>query len=207
MSPGSTIAIPTITPEERDELLELRQSVKRVHKSVPPQSPVRQVSADLSAKLEQLHRRGIPIYDLAEILGLSHQAIRVRVRTAAGADPVASKSRIKGVPTLKKPTQGVVLVADAGVHRRLHVFDPPEEAGPAYLAMIPEIPLLEDHDLIMAWLESESTDPPTMVSSAATKLRNPAAVYLPRETLDSVLVPLTTEENRPSHAERAAAQT
>src|SRR3954468_9300654 len=105
MPPGSTIAIPTITPEERSELLDLRQSVKRVHKSVPLQSPVRQVSADLSAKLEQLHRRGIPIYGLAEILGLSHQAIRVRVRTAAGMDPVAAKSQVKGVPTLKKPTQ------------------------------------------------------------------------------------------------------
>ena len=172
--------------------------MKRVHKSVPPHSPVRQVSADLSAKLEQLHRRGIPIYDLAEILGLSHQAVRVRVRTAASTTGPAAKASIRGVPTLKSPTAGVVLVADAGVHRRLHVFDPPEEAGPAYLAMIPSIPLLEDRDLIMTWLESESPDSPTMVSSAATKLRDPAAVYLPRETLDSVLVPLTTEENRPT---------
>jgi hypothetical protein len=197
------IAIPTIAPEERDQLLDLRKSVRRVHKSVHANSPVRRNSADLSASLERLHRRGIPLYDLAEVVGLSHQAVRVRVRAAAQAADSPPRSPTKGVPSLKSPTKGVVLVADAGVHRRLHVFDPPDEAGPAYLAMIPSIPLLEERDLIVTWLESESDSPPLTTSSASTRLRDPAAVYLPREMLSSVLVPLTTEEN---DAERVAAE-
>jgi hypothetical protein len=203
MAAGVIIAIPTIAPDEKDQLQDLRKSVRRVHKSVPAHSPVRQVSADLSSRLEQLHRRGIPLYDLAEVVGLSHQAVRVRVRAAAQSVEPPTKSKIHGVPTLKKPSPGVVLVADAGVHRRLHIFDPPEEAGPAYLAMIPEIPLLEDRELITTWLESVSDSPPVTASSAATRLRDPAAVYLPREMLRSVLVPLTSEE---SDAERPAAQ-
>ncbi len=196
--PTPMIAIPTVTPEEVEQLVELRQSVRRVHKSVPAHSPVRQASADLSARLQQLHRRGIPLHTLADIVGLSHQAVRVRVRsataTSAGAGP---PSTVNGAPTLTEPTPGVVLVADAGVHRRLHVFDPPQDAGSAYLAMIPEIPLLKDRKAVVDWLETESGTAPSHQSSVtATHLRIPPAVYLPREIVDSVLVPLTTEESR-----------
>lgn len=200
MAAGVIIAIPTIAPQEKNELVDLRKSVRRVHKSVPMHSPVRKTSADLSSRLEQLHRRGIPLYDLAEMVGLSHQAVRVRVRAAAQNVEAPTHAAINGVPTLKKPSKGVVLVADAGVHRRLHVFDPPESAGPAYLAMIPEIPLLEDRELITTWLESQSESANVMSSSsAATRLRDPAAVYLPREMLGSVLVPLTAEESNAEH--------
>jgi hypothetical protein len=63
--------------------------------------------------------------------------------------------------------------------------------------MIPAIPLLEKRDLIMGWLESESDTPPMQHPSiTATRLRVPPAVYLPREIVGSVLVPLTTEESR-----------
>jgi hypothetical protein len=198
--PNPMIAIPTVTPEEVEQLVELRQSVRRVHKSVPAHSPVRQASADLSARLQQLHRRGIPLHTLADIVGLSHQAVRVRVRSAAttvGAGGALSSTSVNGASTLTEPTPGVVLVADAGVHRRLHVFDPPQDAGSAYLAMIPEIPLLEDRKAVVDWLETESNTAPSHQSSVtATHLRIPPAVYLPREIVDSVLVPLTTEESR-----------
>jgi hypothetical protein len=200
-----TIAIPTVTAEEIEQLTELRGSVRRVHKSVPPHSPVRMASAQLSDRLQQLHRRGVPLHTLADIVGLSHQAIRVRVRSSASAsNGRADSSWLKGVPMLDEPVPNVVLVADAGVHRRLHVFDPPETAGSAYLAMIPSIPLLESRDAIVTWLESESDAPPSdSATITATRLRVPPAVYLPRAIVDSVLVPLTTDdrESRSGDAE------
>jgi len=205
------IAIPTVLPEEVEQLTELRRSVRRVHKSVPLHSPVRKTSSDLSDRLLQLHRRGVPLHILADLVGLSHQAVRVRVRSAAEASArtgSTSRSVTSSAPTLTEPVPGVVLVADAGVHRRLHVFDPPEDAGPAYLAMIPSIPLLEDRALAMRWLESESAPGPAdRASVTATRLRTPPAVYLPRGIVDSVLVPLTTEESRSGDAEPASSST
>lgn len=190
-----TIAVPLVTDEEVKQLAELRQSVRRVHKSVPPQSPVRRSSAELSERLQQLHRRGVPLHTLADIVGLSHQAVRVRVRSA---DSKPNNGAAVGgyLTTLAEPVPGVVLVADAGVHRRLHIFDPPEDAGTAYLTMIPSIPMLESTDDIVTWLESESDlDPLQADSHTATRLRVPPAVYLPRGIVGSVLVPLTTEES------------
>jgi len=202
--PKPMIAIPRVLPEEAEQLVELRQSVRRVHKSVPARSPVRQASSDLSARLGQLHRRGVPLHMLADIVGLSHQAVRVRVRSAADAEGAGGSSpptSINGAPKLSEPKPGVVLVADAGVHRRLHVFDPPEDAGSAYLAMIPSIPLLEKTTTITDWLETESSTAPSNQTITATHLRIPPAVYLPRGIVDSVLVPLTTEESRLGDAE------
>jgi hypothetical protein len=203
--PKLTIAIPTVTDEEVEQLTELRGSVRRVHKSVPPHSPVRMASAQLSERLQQLHRRGVPLHTLADIVGLSHQAIRVRVRSAASASNGRPGTPwLTGVPMLDEPVPGVVLVADAGVHRRLHIFDPPEVAGSAYLAMIPSIPLLEERHAVVAWLESESDATPSGTTTiTATRLRVPPAVYLPRAIVDSVLVPLTTDdrESRSGDAE------
>jgi hypothetical protein len=132
------------------------------------------------------------------MVGLSHQAVRVRVRSAASAssDTGATPSSVNGAPKLAEPQPGLVLVTDAGVHRRLHIFDPPDDAGPAYLSMIPDIPLLEKREAIVDWLESESEASASSQSITATRLRIPPAVYLPREIVDSVLVPLTTEESR-----------
>jgi hypothetical protein len=183
-----TIAIPTVSPEEVDHLAELRRTVRRVHKSVPAHSPVRRASADLSEQLQRLHRRGIPLHTLAEIVGLSHQAVRVRVRTADTASQNGTKPprSVVKAPKLSAPT--------AGVHRRLHLFDPPEDAGPAYLAMLPSIPLLKDRGTVVDWLETQSEERPSTSTASATRLRVPPAVYLPRGIVDSVLVPLTTEE-------------
>jgi len=196
--PKPMIAIPKVLPEEVDQLVELRQSVRRVHKSVPAHSPVRQASSDLSARLGQLHRRGVPLHTLADLVGLSHQAVRVRVRSAKESDAGSSgpPPSVNGAPRLAAPKPDTVLVADAGVHRRLHVFDPPQDAGSAYLALIPEIPLLKKRAIIVDWLESEDPAPSSKVSATSTPLRIPPAVYLPREIVDSVLVPLTTEESR-----------
>lgn len=202
------IVIPTVLPEEVAQLTELRQSVRRVHKSVPAHSPIRRASADLSRRLQQLHRRGVPLHILADIVGLSHQAVRVRVRSAAEATTTTRTRRprppasVNGSSKLSEPVPGVVLLADTGVHRRLHVFDPPEDAGPAYLAMIPSIPVLEERSVVLDWLESEGETPAGHGASATvTRLRNPPAVYLPRDMVDSILVPLTTEESRSGDAE------
>jgi hypothetical protein len=63
--------------------------------------------------------------------------------------------------------------------------------------MIPSIPLLKDRKAIVDWLETESNASPShQASVTATRLRIPPAVYLPRGIVDSVLVPLTTEESR-----------
>jgi hypothetical protein len=201
----ATIAVPMVTEEETDHLIELRRSVRRVHKSVPAHSQVRRTSTELSDQLQRLHRRGVPLHTLADIVGLSHQAVRIRVRgaTTTGADGSSTSTAFGH--TLTQPVPGVVLVADAGVHRRLHIFDPPEDAGPAYLAMIPSIPLLEEVDDVMTWLESESDDDPVQSDShTATRLRVPPAVYLPRGIVGSVLVPLTTEESRSGDVERSS---
>lgn len=214
--PKPTIAIPAVLPEEIEQLTELRQSVRRVHKSVPAHSPIRKTSAELSSRLHQLHRRGVPLHTLAEIVGLSHQAVRIRVRSADGT---ASTPRgaggllstgMHGAPMLTEPVPGVVLVADAGKHRRLHIFDPPEDAGPTYLSMIPSIPLLERQGDVVSWMETESTSTPSYDSPTASRLRVPPAVYLPRAMVDSVLVPLTTDgtrESRPGDAARDADST
>jgi len=206
--PKPMIAIPTVLPDEVEQLAELRKSVRRVHKSVPNKSPIRKVSVDLSARLQQLHRRGVPLHVLAGIVGLSHQAVRVRVRAANNSTRPGRTGRsripplVNAAPKLSEPVPGVALVTDAGVHRRLHVYDPPEDAGPAYLSMLPSIPLLEDHDAILDWLESESDRTPSQESSVtATRLRVPPAVYFPRAMVDSILVPLTTEESRSGDAE------
>jgi hypothetical protein len=200
--PKPTIVVPVVTDDEAKELTELRQSVRRVHKSVPAHSPVRRTSADLSERLQQLHRRGVPLHTLASIVGLSHQAVRVRVRSAESA-PTGKRTASKYRNKLVGPTPEVVLVADAGVHRRLHLFDPPEDAGTSYLTMIPAIPLLEEPEEIMGWLESESDSAAfSLDSPTATRLRLPPAVYLPRAIVGSVLVPLTTEESRSTDAER-----
>lgn len=198
--PRPTIAVPTLTDEEVKQLSELRQSVRRVHKSVPAHSAVRRTSEELSERLQQLHRRGVPLPTLAAIVGLSHQAIRIRVRSVSSNPTGAILGQ---VPTLTQPVPGVVLVADAGVHRRLHIFDPPEDAGPAYLTMIPSIPLLEDVEDVLTWLESESeTEPHHPGLATTTRLRVPPAVYLPRAIVGSVLVPLTTVESRSGDAEQ-----
>jgi hypothetical protein len=206
--PKPMIAIPTVLPEEVEQLAELRRSVRRVHKSVPSHSPIRKVSADLSERLQRLHRRGVPLHMLADIVGLSHQAVRVRVRstteTSRTGRPNPSKPPVSlnGAPNLAEPVPGVALVADAGVHRRLHVFDPPEDAGAAYLSMIPSIPLLEERDTVLDCLESESdAAPPPDSSATATRLRMPPAVYLPRAMVEAILVPLTTEGSRSGDAE------
>lgn len=194
--PNPTIAIPVLAPDEVEELLSLRSAARRVHKSVPAHSPVRQASADLNGYLYRLNRRGIPLKMLASLVGLSHQAVRVRVRTASHAEarPASSDtSALNGVPKLSEPTPDVVLVADAGVHRRLHVYDPPDSVGPAQLAMLPEMPLLARREHAVIWLETQE-EHSARKSASASPLRVPPVVYLSRDVVETVLVPLTTEE-------------
>src|SRR5262245_36755381 len=180
--PGPMSAIPVVAPDEVEELSRLKRSARRVHKSVPAHSPVRQASADLSHYLYRLHRRGVPLKVLARLVGLSHQAVRVRVRTAAEADarsPAPGVSAVNGAPRLRAPTDAVVLIADAGIHRRLHIYDPPGSVGAAYLALAEEIPLLRQRDHIVAWMETQADT--TLGSSTASPLRIPPSVYLPRD--------------------------
>jgi len=192
--PKPTIATAFVTPDEAEQLVDLRRSVRRVHKSLPVHSPARQASTDLSVRLAQLHRRGVPLHVLAGIVGLSHQAIRVRVRVSE-EEPRSDPPTVAEAPTLSAPTDDLVLVADAGVHRRLHIYDPPYAAGQAFLSLAGDIPLLKDRASVVDWLESETgTDPPSDAPGTSTRLRTPPAVYLPRDMLDSTLVPLTTED-------------
>jgi len=194
--PSPTIAIPLVAPDEVKRLVELRRSARRVHKSVPAHAPVRRASAELSEYLYWLNRRGVPLKVLARLVGLSHQAVRVRVRSAAEAEKLMATDEtvLDKVSCLSEPTDEVALIADAGVHRRLHVFDPPESLGAAHLAMLPEIPLLETREQVAAWLETEEAPLPSGAPVTATSLRVPPAVYLPRGLVDNVLVPLTTED-------------
>ena len=192
--PKPTIATAFVTPDEAEQLVDLRRSVRRVHKSLPLHSPARQASTDLSVRLAQLHRRGVPLHVLAGIVGLSHQAIRMRVRSGDGQDRTAPRS-VTEAPTLSAPTDELVLVADAGVHRRLHIYDPPSDVGQAFLSLAGEIPLLKDRVSVVDWLESETEEElPADAPGTSTKLRTPPAVYIPRDMLDSTLVPLTTED-------------
>jgi len=190
--PNPTIAIATITEHEADELEKLRRSLKRVHKSAPPSNPARLASRDLSERLQQFHRRGVPLHVLAAVVGLSHQAVRVRVRNAEwtpeATDPV------NGAPRLKEPPDDVVLIADSGVHRRLHLYDDPGQSASTLLAMSPEIPLLKSKAQVISWLESEAADAPSRRSFTATTLRTPPLVYVPRSVVNTVLNPLTDDD-------------
>ena len=188
------IATASVLPEEAEELREMRASVRRVHKSLPLHAPARVASAELSNRLSRLHRRGVPLHILAELVGLSHQAVRVRVRYCDDK-PVSEPTSVMTAPTLREPTSDVVLVCDAGVHRRLHVYDPPTDVGHAFLSMIEAIPLLGHESVVIDWLESETTaDPPHGAPATATRLRTPPAVYVVRGMLDRVLTPLTSAE-------------
>lgn len=192
--PKPTIAIASVTPAEAEDLKTLRKSVRRVHKSLPMHAPARKASVDLSKRLSQLHRRGVPLHTLADVVGLSHQAVRVRVRFAddsSHADPPS----VKKAPVTAEPARGLVLVTDAGVHRRLHIYDPPSDVGRALLSTLGEIPVLKNRDTVVAWLESETTNGlPADAPATTTKLRTPPSVYIPRGMLDSVLTPLTNGE-------------
>src|SRR4051812_49093781 len=90
-----TIAVPTVTDDEVKHLSELRQSVRRVHKSVPAQSQVRRTSADPSQRLQQLPGRGVPLHTWPDIVGPSPRAVRTRVRGAPKGG--ASRSGATGV--------------------------------------------------------------------------------------------------------------
>lgn len=190
-----TIATASVSPAESRDLNKLRQSVKRVHKSLPIHAPARKASTELSSRLSQLHRRGVPLHMLADIVGLSHQAVRVRVRFADDKLHTNPES-VDKAPTLAAPTNDVVLIADAGVHRRLHIYDPPSDVGPAVLQMMGEVPLLKDRETMVDWLESETRGgPPADAPATTTRLRTPPAVYLPRDLVSTVLTPLTGTEN------------
>ena len=185
------IAIATITDDEAAQLAEMRHALRRVHKSAPPSSPARRASQELSDKLQQFHRRGVPLHTLARVVGLSHQAVRVRVRNAetpaSAANPIVA-------PMLSAPTADVVLVADSGVHRRLHVHDDPEESASTMLAMSPKIPLLKTKAQVITWLESEAPTESSRRSFTATRLRVPPLVYVPRSVVNTVLTPLTDDD-------------
>jgi hypothetical protein len=191
--PDPTIAIATITETEAAQLDKLRRSLKRVHKSAPPTNPARVASRELSVKLQQFHRRGVPLHVLAEVVGLSHQAVRVRVRNAEWA-PQATDA-LNGAPRLSAPPKDSVLVADSGVHRRLHLYEDPAQSASTLLAMSPEIPLLKSRDQVVTWLESQTADPPSRRSFTATPLRTPPLVYVPRSVVNTVLNPLTDDED------------
>lgn len=189
--PDPTIAIATITENEAAQLDKLRRSLKRVHKSAPPTNPARVASRELSEKLQQFHRRGVPLHVLAAVVGLSHQAVRVRVRNAQWSPD--GKDPLNGVPRLKAPPADAVLVADSGVHRRLHLYDDPADSASTLLALTPKIPLLADRDQAVAWLESQA-GPPSRRSFTATPLRTPPLVYVPRSVVNTVLTPLTDDD-------------
>jgi len=189
--PNPTIAIATITEQEAALLEKLRRSLRRVHKSAPPGNPARVASRDLSERLQQFHRRGVPLHVLADVVGLSHQAVRVRVRNAeskpSGVDPV------NGAPWLKEPPEDVVLIADSGVHRRLHLYEDPHDIPSTLLGMAPQIPLLKTRAQVIVWLESEA-EARTKRSFTATSLRTPPLVYVPRSVVNTVLNPLTDDD-------------
>jgi hypothetical protein len=192
--PKPTIAIASVTPDEAEHLRSLRKSVRRVHKSLPMHAPARQASTDLSARLSQLHRRGVPLHTLADVVGLSHQAVRVRVRFADDASHADPQSVAKA-PTLAAPPTGAALITDAGVHRRLHIYDPPSEVGRALLELMGEVPFLKSRGAVVDWLESETGGSlPADAPPTTTKLRTPPSVYVPRGMLESVLIPLTNGE-------------
>lgn len=193
--PKPTIATASVTSAEAKDLIKLRKSVKRVHKSLPIHAPAREASTKLSSRLSQLHRRGVPLHTLADIVGLSHQAVRVRVRFSDDS-PHADPESVVKAPTLSAPTHDVVLITDAGVHRRLHIYDPPSDVGTAVLQMMGEVPLLKNREAMVDWLESETrTGPPADAPPTTTRLRTPPAVYLPRDLVDGVLTPLTGNES------------
>jgi hypothetical protein len=176
-----------VSDAESARLRELHGSAPRVHKSLPENHPRRRQSRELSELLSRLHRRGVPIDVMADIIGISHQAIRARV-AATELDYVTFDP--SGVATLSiaERNHDAIFVADSGMHRRLLVY--PNPAAIAHLRMLADVPYLTRRDQVSTWLESYST---VKVSDApsATPLRTPPAVYITSRLVNELLVELT----------------
>lgn len=189
-SPTEVRYVARVSGAEAKRLRSLHQSAPRVHKSLPEGHPRRQQSKDLSELLARFHRRGVPIDVLADITGVSHQAVRARV-TATELEPSAfdlsSIKLVASIDALDKVSD-LVLVADSGMHRRLLVYFNP--ASVSHLRMLTDVPMLTKAEDVISWLES-SSGVVTGTAQSATPLRMPPAVYMPKDMVNKVLAELT----------------
>ena len=173
------------------KLRELHAGAARTHKSLPEGHPRRRKSRELSELLARLHYRGVPIDDLAEIIGKTHQAVRSRITSVEAPSFSFVISDELAVHTADAPEvldRSCTLVVDSGIHRRLLVYPDPH-AIPAVLRTVPLI-TLPNRKQAESWLESVSPLPRGNAVNS-TPLRTPPAVYVKTPLVDSLLVQLT----------------
>jgi hypothetical protein len=181
-----------VSNTEADELRTLHESAPRVHKSLPENHPHRKKSRELSEMLTRLHRRGVPIDILADILGVTHQAVRARVNSTPlppSTPNMKSAKLINDVSVLTKSwASDLVLVSDTGMLRRLLVH--PDPVNVVAAQMMRDVPAFMKREGAVEWLESYS-DVVTGSAPSSTPLRTPPAVYMPKPIADEVLTVLT----------------
>lgn len=179
-----------VSDAEAEQLRDLHRGASRVHKSLPADHPRRHQSRELSELLARLHRRGVPIDVLADIVGISHQAVRARVTATEfpAAEFSLTASGVRLISHDAARAEDGVFVADAGMHRRLLVY--PNPSAIPHLRMLTSVPFLDTEEQITAWLESESAEIAGAAPSS-TKLRTPPAVYVRQSLVGKLMVELT----------------
>lgn len=181
-----------VSNAEANRLRELHGSALRVHKSLPENHPRRRQSRELSELLTRLHRRGVPIDVMAEIVGISHQAIRARVG-GTELDHAAFDTTGAALISIAEDTTDAVFVSDSGMHRRLLIY--PQPSSIAHLRMLSAVPFLTKRDQAVAWLESYS-DVKISNAPSSTPLRTPPAVCMTPKLVNDLLVELTPATTR-----------
>jgi len=176
------VCVVRLDAADADRLRGLQASARRVHRSLPQQHPSRINSATLSHDLAHLHFRGVRIEDLAQVVGTSHQAVRARIK-ASGFIPVQELLFAPADRRYMDAPPGTRLVTDSGTHRRLLVHSAP----PIGMRLEP-LPVIWTESLMLAWLDSTSSDTP-LDTPSATPLRV-SAVYVAESIIAETLVKL-----------------
>lgn len=70
---------PDVPAAERQELIRLADSARRVRGWTPADSEARKDAVELERRLEIYHKRGVPLKRIAEHLGVTHRAIAARL--------------------------------------------------------------------------------------------------------------------------------
>lgn len=70
---------PDVPASERDELMRLAESARKVRGWTPKDAPTREDAAEFERRLREYHERGVPLKRLADHVGVTHRAIAARL--------------------------------------------------------------------------------------------------------------------------------
>jgi len=70
---------PDVPEDERDELVKLATSARRIRGWTPPDSEARRDASEFERRLREYNARGVPLKRMAEHIGVTHRAIAARL--------------------------------------------------------------------------------------------------------------------------------